>query len=182
MKNMLTLLFASTLFLNGQAQDKFFTRDGFVSFYSATPMENISAENKKATCIYSIPDGRFEFAVLMKAFHFEKALMEEHFNENYAESEKFPKSVFKGTIVSPSGLRPGALADVKVKGSLTLHGVTREIETTGTIEKTGDNIKLKSEFLINPEDYNIGIPKTVRDNIAKEIKVNVDMNLAPFTR
>lgn len=181
---MKTLILIPLLLLSMQinAQDKFFTRDGFVSFFSSTKMEDISAENKKVSCIYALSTQKLEFAVLMKSFHFEKALMEEHFNENYVESEKFPKAVFKGNIVFPTNFTPGSKTDVKVKGTMSLHGVSKEIEVTGTIERIGENIKLVSQFYIVPENYNIAIPGTVRDNIAKEIKVNVQMNLQPFKR
>src|SRR4051812_8786294 len=86
------------LALSVNAQDKYFTRSGKVSFFSKTDMENIEAVNTKGTSTLDTKTGQLEFAVLMKAFEFEKELMMEHFNENYVESDKFPKSVFKGTI------------------------------------------------------------------------------------
>lgn len=180
--NLLPLLILLVLTSPLASQDKFFTRDGFVSFFSTTALEDIKAQNNKVSCVYALPDNRIEIAVLMKAFHFEKALMEEHFNENYVESEKFPKAVFIGSIAAPVSFKLGALTQVKVKGKMSMHGVTRDIEADGTIEKQAEKIRLQSTFLIIPEEYDIKIPNAVRDKIAREVKVNIEMLLEPFKR
>lgn len=179
-------LFAIALFLvaaaGAQAQDKYFTRDGFVKFFSTTSVENIEAKNNKLTAVLDETTGKLEFAALMKAFEFEKALMEEHFNENYVESSTYPKASFKGEIV---GFKKGAYANetkVKAKGTMEIHGVQKEIEVDGTIHKTAEGYTLKSKFNVTPEDYKIEIPNTVRDNIAKQIEVTVDAKLVPLQK
>jgi polyisoprenoid-binding protein YceI len=118
----------------------------------------------------------------MKSFKFEKALMEEHFNENYVESEKFPKSTFKGKITNLSDVdfTKTGVYKVTVEGELLIHGVTQNISTPGEIEITGDGVKARSKFFIKPEDYKIEIPSVVRENIAKEITVTVDVNMPPM--
>jgi len=182
MKMLLTIAFLVTAVFGSIAQDKFFTRDGFVKFYSSTPVEDILAENNKLTAVLDESTGKIEFAALMKAFKFEKALMEEHFNENYVESSTYPKATFKGEIV---GFKKGAYAsetEVKAKGTLNLHGVEKQVEIPGTIQKSGDGYVIKSKFMVKPEEYKIEIPNTVRDNIAKEIEVTVDAKLAPLTK
>lgn len=173
-KNLLLLAAMAPLAL--AAQDRYATRTGNVSFFSETALENIDAKNFKATSVYDAGTGAVELAVLMKAFEFEKALMQEHFNENYVESDKFPKAVFKGKV---TGLPEGALQKygtytVRIEGDLTMHGVTRHITMNGTlvVDPTGV-LKTSADFTIRPEDYDIKIPGAVRANIAEEIQVKV---------
>ena len=158
------------------AQDRYATRTGNVSFFSETPLENIDAKNFKATSVYDASTGAVELAVLMKAFEFEKALMQEHFNENYVESDKFPKAVFKGKV---TGLPEGALQKygtyaVQIEGEFTMHGVTKHITMKGSlvVDPTGV-LKTSADFTIRPEDYDIKIPGAVRANIAEEIQIKV---------
>lgn len=164
------------------AQDKYFTRDGFIRFYSSTPVENIEAKNKKSTAVLDESTGKVEFAVLIKSFEFEKALMQEHFNENYMESDKFPKSTFKGSI---EGFDPKSYVEESkavAKGTMDIHGVQRQVVIPGTIHRKGETYILKAKFMLKPEDYNIAIPGAVKDNIAKEIEVTVDCTLAPMKK
>jgi polyisoprenoid-binding protein YceI len=157
------------------AQDKYFTRSGKVSFFSKAPMEDIEAHNTKGTSILDTKTGSFEFAVLMKAFEFEKELMMEHFNENYVESDKYPKSTFKGNIVDMSSVNfaKDGTYPVKVKGQFTLHGVTKDVTHDGTIEVKGGKITGKSTFNILLEDYKIVIPPVVKDKISKSVKIDI---------
>jgi polyisoprenoid-binding protein YceI len=119
--------------------------------------------------------------VLIKSFHFEKALMEEHFNENYMESEKYPKSTFKGKITNLSSVdfsKPGKF-EVTVEGDLNIHDVTNKVSVGGTIEVIPGGINANSKFNIVPEDYKINIPGVVRDNISKTLEVTVTMKYTP---
>ena len=175
MKKIILIMSAVILSAGVQAQDKYFTRSGKVSFFSKTDMENIEAHNSKGTSVIDTKTGQIEFAVLMKAFEFEKELMMEHFNENYVESDKFPKSTFKGTIAdieSVNFAKDGSYP-VKVKGQLTLHGVTKDVESDGTIEVKGGKITGKSSFNVAIADYNITVPSVVRDNISKIVKIDI---------
>jgi polyisoprenoid-binding protein YceI len=160
------------------AQDKYFTRSGKVSFFSKTDMENIEARNSKGTSVIDAKTGQVEFAVLMKAFEFEKELMMEHFNENYVESDKFPKAVFKGVIadIANVNFEKDGTYPVKIKGQLTMHGVTKDVVTDGTIEVKGGKIFSKTEFNILIADYNIVVPGVVKDNISKSVKIDVQAN------
>lgn len=165
--------------LNAQ---KFMTKNGYIGFFSHTPIEDIKADNNQVASILDTSTGEIVFQALMKSFKFEKALMEEHFNENYVESEKFPKSTFKGKIVNLSDVnfsKPGVYK-ATVTGDLTIHGITKNISEPGEIEIAGDGINARSKFIIIPEDYNIEIPAVVRENIAKEITVTVEVKMAPM--
>jgi hypothetical protein len=158
-----------------QAQDKYFTRSGKVSFHSKTDMENIEALNTKGTSVLDAKTGQIEFAVLLKAFEFEKELMMEHFNENYVESDKYPKSVFKGTIedIASVNFQKDGVYPVKIKGQFTLHGVTKDIATDGTVEVKGGKPTGKTSFTILLADYNIVVPSVVKDNISKSVKIDI---------
>ncbi|MCB0795416.1 MAG: YceI family protein [Flavobacteriales bacterium] len=162
------------------AAQKYGTRNGQLQFRSETPLETIEAENFKGTCVLDASTGAIEFMALIKGFQFEKALMQEHFNENYMESDKFPKASFKGTVDGMSAeliTRPGR-HDLTVNGELTIHGVTKPLSTPVTVEvqPTGATVA-ECGFIILPEDHDIAIPGMVRDNIAKEIHVKVKAEL-----
>lgn len=164
------------------AQDRYYTKSGKISFFSKSTLENIEAHNKSVTCVLDTRSGQLQFAVLMKGFEFEKALMQEHFNENYVESHKYPKSEFKGTVVNLSEIdfkREGTYK-AKVQGKLSMHGVTREVETTGTITVKSGRIHADANFHVLLADYNISIPSVVKDNIAKSINIRVDCELDPL--
>lgn len=178
MKYLLILAFIPAL-LTANAQ-KFMTKNGYIGFYSHTPLEDIKGDNNQVASILDISNGEIAFQVLIKSFQFEKALMQEHFNENYMESEKFPKSTFTGKITNLSDVnfsKPGKY-EITTEGDLTIHGVTKKISAKGSLEISGDNINATSKFNIVPEDYNINIPGVVRNNIAKIIEVTVNMKYA----
>lgn len=146
-----------------------------VSFFSSTPMEDIDAKNSSAVSLLDPATGGVEFAVLIKGFQFEKALMQEHFNENYMESEKFPKANFKGKIsnLAEVDFKKDGTYPVTVTGSMTIHGVTKEVTIKGVMKVSGGKINANSNFTVRPADYNISIPKVVTEKIAEEIKVTV---------
>lgn len=163
------------------AQERFATRTGYIAFFSETPMENFEGTNNKVTSVFDATTGAIEFAASIKAFAFEKALMQEHFNENYLESNTFPKATFKGKLTGAGEdemKKPGNYT-VTVAGDLTIHGVTKPITAKGTLSVEADGqVKATSEFLIKPEDHGIKIPSVVRSNIAESIKVVVKLDYA----
>ena len=180
MKRIVILFATSFLFLAANGQ-KFMTKNGYIGFFSHTPMEDIKGDNNQVAAVLDIPTGEMVFQVLIKSFHFEKALMEEHFNENYMESDKFPKSTFRGKITNLSSVdfsKPGKY-DVTVDGDLNMHDVTNKISVKGTIEVVQGGVNASSKFNIVPEDYKIAIPGVVRDNIAKNLEVTVTIKYAP---
>lgn len=178
----LSLAFA-LLGANQASAQKFFTREGKISFFSETPVENIEAHNQKATSVLETSTGQMEFAVLVKGFQFEKALMQEHFNENYLESTKFPKAIFKGTIqeIAKVDFEKDGTYPVVVKGDMTIHGVTKPVTANGQITVKNGAISANSTFNLAPEDFDIKIPAVVRDNIAKSVKVVVKADFQPYT-
>jgi polyisoprenoid-binding protein YceI len=161
---------------NIQAQ-KYFTREGKVSFFSEAPLEKIEALNNTATSVMDISTGKIEFAILIKAFQFEKSLMQEHFNENYMESGKYPKATFKGSVTNYETInlsKDGEYA-VNVKGDLTIHGETKPIEAPGKILIKDGQISANSSFEVTVADFKIEIPSIVRDNIAKTVRIDISV-------
>lgn len=152
------------------------TRTGFIGFYSKTPLEDIKAENNQVFAIIDAGKKNIALAVLLKGFIFTKELMQEHFNENYVESDKYPKASFNGSYSGDVAAGRDGVYKVTIKGNLTLHNVTRPIETAATIEVKNGHLLGQAEFRLKPEDFNISIPSIVRDKIDKEmtVKVNID--------
>ena len=156
---------------------KYLTRTGSIRFFSKAPLENIEAYNNQVSGILDLETGGMAFTVLMKAFTFEKALMQEHFNEKYVESQLYPKATFKGTVKDFDSFEISSeQRHVTVSGKLTIHGVTKDISAPATLMKdTKGNIEGTSVFYIDIQDYQIKVPAAVRKNIADNIEIKVNM-------
>ena len=175
--------FIAVFFLiHSAGAQKYFTKTAIVTFESNTPMEKINATNKSGTCVADFDSGNVEFAILVKGFQFEKALMQEHFNENYMESSKYPKAVYKGKMegVDKIDLSKNGKHKVKTSGQLTLHGVTKPFSNDVQLEVKDGKISTSTNFTIAVADYGIVVPALVRDNIAKNVAVKVQANLEPL--
>lgn len=181
-KNLIALTALVLLATAADAQDRYFTKTGKIEFTSKAPLEDIEAKNKTVTAVLDKKTGALQFSLQMKGFEFEKALMQEHFNENYVESSKYPKAEFKGNVVNNSAVNysKDGTYNVNVKGKLTLHGVTKDVEAPGTIKVNGGKIDATSTFNIQLSDYNISIPSVVKDKISNNIKITVDTKLEPL--
>lgn len=173
------LIFAGLILAATQssfAQVRYFTKTGSISFQAGTALEDIDGANKAATSVFDVSSGQLEFALLVKGFEFKSALMQAHFNENYMESDKYPKSVFKGKITNIDKVnfkKPGEYP-VTVKGTLEIHGVAKEVETTGSFKVLSDEtVTSTSTFSVTLDDYKIGIPGLVKDKISKTAKITV---------
>ena len=168
----------------GASAQTYITRNGRITFFSKAPVENIEANNNEVTGFLDIKKGEVAFAVLIKSFKFQKALMEEHFNENYIESNTFPKANFKGTITGLGNINffADGVYPVTVKGDLSIHGVTKNIEVPATVSVSQGKISANSKFSIKVKDYNIKIPAIVINNIAETISVTVDCKYEPYKK
>lgn len=176
------LLLGVLLTTVSQAQDKFFTKTGKVYFNCTGGVEPIEATNKSTTAVLDTKTGAFQFSLLQKGFEFEKALMMEHFNENYVETEKFPKATFIGQVTNNAEVNyaKDGTYPVKVKGKMTIHGETRDVETTGKFTVKGGKIIAASEFKLLLSDYKVAIPGLVKDKISNDVKITVDCVLDPL--
>jgi hypothetical protein len=171
-----SLLFIVCLFQVVSAQ-KIVTKTGHIWFFSHTPMEDIEAHNHQVVSSLDCISGDLAFVLLIKSFQFKIDLMQEHFNENYMESDKIPKASFKGKIanISKVDFKKDGKYVVEVDGDLTIHGITKAVKSSGNIEVKGGTIIANSKFEIVPQDYGIKIPSLVAEKIAKDISVNVDV-------
>ncbi len=158
---------------SGGYSQVYLTRSGFIGFYSKTSLEDIRAENNQVFAAIDPGKKTMAFSLLLKGFVFTRQLMQEHFNENYVESDKYPKASFSGSYTGDVPLDKDGMYKVKVKGNLSLHNVTKPIEIPATLEVKAGRILGTAEFRIKPEDFNISIPSVVRDKIAQEMRVNV---------
>jgi polyisoprenoid-binding protein YceI len=179
MKKSLFLLFLIVGTFQLVSGQKYMTKNGHIMFYSVTPIETIEAHNRQVNSALDLATGDFVFRVLMKSFEFEKALMQEHFNENYVESDKFPNASFNGKVLNIESLDIASAGEfeAEIEGDLTIHGVTKKIKEKGTFTTDGQAITGRSTFIVKPADYDIKIPKAVVNNIAQEIEVSVNIVL-----
>jgi len=157
----------------------YMTRTGYVSFFSHASLEDIKAENKQLYAVINVEKKELAFIVLMKGFEFKKELMQTHFNSNYIESDKYPKANFTGTYTGDVDMQNGAVSNVQVKGLFTLHGVSKQIELPATLQLLNGVLIGHAVFKARPEDYDIKIPLLVKDNISKEVEVDVKVNCNP---
>ncbi|MBL7804195.1 MAG: YceI family protein [Saprospiraceae bacterium] len=180
-KLVILLLVALPTILSAQ---KWFSRDAKVYFDATTKgsPERIEATNKSGTVVLEQASGRVEASVLIKGFLFEKALMQEHFNENYMESSKFPKATFKGKIDNLSAVNFGqnGTYTAQVSGDMTMHGVTKPVKTTATLKVNNGKIGFTANFNLLLSDYGISVPTMVADKLAKEAKVSFTGDLQPM--
>ena len=156
---------------------KLVSRNGHIWFYSHTPVEDIEAHNRQSASILDPVAGTVQFSLTVKSFEFQNKLMQEHFNENYMESDVYPKAMFTGKIENPGQIKfdTDGSYSVQVSGDLTIHGVTRAVSVPGTLAIKSGVVSVNAKFPVAPADYNISIPDLVKEKIAKEVEVNIDV-------
>lgn len=178
MKNIFLLFAASFLLTLSAGAQNFITKNGKISFFSKTDVEDIDAVNNQAVSVINSQTGSVAFSVLVNGFLFKKALMQEHFNENYMESGKYPKASFKGTIADMSKVdfKKDGTYNVTVSGDLTMHNITNKITVPAVIVVKGNALSASTTFKVKLDDYKIAVPKVVENNISKIIDLKVDCN------
>lgn len=176
MKKLCLILLLVVANASNLSAQKILTRTGKITFFSSTPIENIEAINNDVSCVLNTTSGDLIFVVPIKSFRFEKQLMQEHFNENYMESDKFPKSEFKGKLLDIASINfsKDGNYSVKTSGQLTIHGVTKEVQVGGSLVIRNGKPNLSATFKVKTADYNIKIPAITAGKIAKEIEVTVN--------
>ena len=155
---------------------KYIGKKGEISFFSKTPIEDISAVNNNVSAVYDSNTGDIIFQLKITDFIFPIKLMQEHFNENYLESDIYPNSVFQGKVVGVSE-KNKKKHDARAEGNLTIHGVTNQILAIGELTIKEDRVNISANFLIKLEDYNIDIPSIMFYKIAEEIAIKINIEL-----
>ncbi|MFC6999138.1 YceI family protein [Rufibacter roseus] len=178
---LISLIFGALVSVKGQT--RYFTKTGHIYFFSKAPLEDIEAHNRQVVSFIDLSNAQLVFSVPMTGFKFKKSLMQEHFNENYVESHKYPKASFKGKVLNMPNIDLGQDRKYKVivEGLLTIHGVERALKTEATLEVKGKQLFGNASFSITPQEFDIEIPFLVRDHIAKRIDITVNMLYQPYT-
>ncbi|WP_238718876.1 YceI family protein [Pelagihabitans pacificus] len=158
---------------------KVIARQGKVSFFSHTSVEDIKAENNQVLSVIDLKDGKIAVSMLMSAFIFEKALMREHFNESYIESDIYPKAIFEGVLVDFDPAVQGEQTRM-AKGVFTMHGVSKSLEIKVKIENNTSGYVVSGSFETYVKDYDINIPPLLAGNIAKSISVDFRFEYEPY--
>lgn len=176
------MIFVALVLVGAAANaQQFFTRDAKVKFdaTATTSPEKIEGVTSNGTCVLDAATGRMQWAVLVKGFQFEKYLMQEHFNENYMESDQYPKASFSGKITNLGEINfsKDGTYNAVVTGQITVHGVSKDFTTNGALTVSGGKVKLNAGFSLALADFKIEIPSLVSDKIAKEAKVLIDATL-----
>lgn len=155
-------------------QQRYFTKTGTISFKAGTAVEDVDAINNAAASIIDLSSGQVEVAVLVRGFEFRRGLMQEHFNENYMESDKFPKAVFKGQLKDFSGVNvsTNGTYHVVANGTLDMHGVKKEMAIPVVLTTSGGNLSAQADFQVQLEDFNISIPGPVKDKISPTVTIH----------
>jgi polyisoprenoid-binding protein YceI len=175
----ITIFFCSA---NIFAQGVFIASKGEVSFYSHAPLEDITAVNSNVNSMLNLVTGEVAFMIAMRGFKFEKALMEEHFNEKYLETDKYPHASFSGSLTEKLPADASGRVRASARGKLVIHGVEKEITQDGEIEINGKDVTLTTSFRVAVAEFNISIPKLLFENIADTVDVNLKVNYTPFKK
>ena len=162
-------------------QNQFIARQGQVTFFSYTSVENIEAKNNQVISILDIKKQEIAISMLMRTFVFKKDLMYEHFNESYIESDLYPKANFEGKIIDFDASKKGIQTKI-IRGKLTIHGITKEIDIKSTIENLDGNYTILGEFDAFVKDFEIKIPPILSSNIAKTISIQFKFQYQPYDK
>lgn len=174
------IILASLVCLSMQTYaQKYFTKTGTIIFNTKSPVEKIEGVNKSVGCLLDSKTGDLNFTVLIKSFVFEKQLLQEHFNENYMESDKFPKSSFKGKITNIAAINfsQDGVYEAQVTGVLQIHGVDKQVSYKGKVIVKAGKISLSSNLGVLLSDYKIAIPAAVKDKLSNDVTITVNVAL-----
>jgi polyisoprenoid-binding protein YceI len=176
MKKSILFLF---LFVTASAfSQTYFTRAGNTDFKaSVEAFEQVEATNISTTVILKSASGDIAAQLFITAFKFKVALMQEHFNENYMDSNKFPKAIFRGKLENFNLSEIGDKNEYPLAGTLTVRGVKKEISTIAQIALVDDKLTISANFMVEPQDFDIDIPKVVREKIADKINISINYEL-----
>jgi hypothetical protein len=178
MKKYIISLIAISLSSFTLKAQKYITKEGTIDIFSETSLFTIEAKNQKVASILDASNGEIVASTLVRSFKFKEALVEEHFNENYMESNLYPKAQFKGKISNfkDINLAKDGSFDITIEGELSLHGVNLPIITKGKLTVSGDKISGSTEFMVSLEKYKIRVEESYKDRIKDEIKLTVNFN------
>lgn len=178
MKHISIILLAWLSSLNLAGQTLYASKNAQISLFSSAPIEDIAAKTSAGNSVYNAATGDLIFSVAVNTFKFNKSLMQEHFNSDYLESDKYPRATFKGKVQERPDVTKDGTYPVTVVGELDVHNVKKARTIPGTLTVSNGVITMSSEFMVKCADHNIEIPRLVFKNIAETIKMNVNATYA----
>jgi hypothetical protein len=181
MKYICIILF-SFLSINQAGQDLYVSKNARITFFSSALIEDIKAETTAGVSVFNAATNELGFSVAISSFQFEKAFMQQHFNSDYMESDKYPRAVFKGKLLEHADLTKDGTYTVNARGELTIHGITQTRTIPGTLIVKNGVISMTSEFMVKCGDHHIDIPQILFYHIAEVIKVNVSAVYSPYKK
>jgi len=153
------------------------TTSAIINFDATTSIDKLpKADNKTVIASLDTKTGNLAFEANIKNFAFSNPRIQEHFNgAGWMDSEQFPTSTFKGTMVNPAAVNyaKDGTYTVQVKGELTIHGVTKPVEIAGFITVKGSSINATSDFKIKLEDYGVNGGAIAAGKVSKEPAITV---------
>lgn len=160
-------------------QEKYLDKEGYISFFSEAPVEDIKAQNNQVLALLDFDENELKVQLLVKSFLFEKALMREHFNENYMESHKYPKATFIGQVAGLDQIGQDQ-SPVEIKGFLKIKNSEKQLQLKAVLNRTNNVVFLKGTFVVAVSDFDIKIPMSVVNNIAEELTIDFEFQLKPY--
>ncbi|MDB5122077.1 MAG: polyisoprenoid-binding protein [Mucilaginibacter sp.] len=176
--SMILLAWMSTT--NQALQDNYVCKNARISLYSSAPIEDIKAVSTIGASVYNATSDELAFSVPIRSFQFDKSLMQEHFNSDYMESDKFPRATFKGKVQEHIDVTKDGTYPIKVSGALSVHGVIQNRTIPGTISVKNGVISMTAEFMVKCTDHHIDIPQIVFHHIAESIQINVSATYSSY--
>jgi len=180
MKKIILLLLVAHFSVH--AQDVYSSQTAKISFFSSTPVENIDANSGVVVTAINTRTNVLFIKVPIQSFQFKKALMQDHFNEDYMESDKYPNATFSGKVNETIDYMKDGINNVTLTGKLTIHNVTKDTTIAGTLTVNSGHILMHADFPVKLVDYNITVPKLVFEHIAQVIKVTYDADCVPYVK
>ena len=179
----LIFLFLAFAISDGAAQTIYQSTSSTITFHAGTPVEDIDAVNTKSLSFLNKVSGEINISIPINEFHFKRPLMEEHFNENYLESVKYPKAEFKGKINDVDKIDfTQATSEITVTGKLTIHGVTQERTLKVTLQSSSNKIQGETKFEVILSDHKIDRPKIMWQKIAEKVTVTAIFTYEPYKK
>ena len=177
----IAIVWLALLYLNRPQTDLYACKNAEISIYSGALIEDIKATSPAGVSVFNAATGELDFSLAVSTLKFEKSFMQQHFNSDYMESDKYPKAIFKGKIREQVDVKKDGTYPIDVSGNLTVHGVTRARTVQGSLTVKNGVISMTSEFYVKCDDHHIDIPQILFYHVAEDIKVNVSATYIPYS-
>jgi len=174
------LILLAWLNVNQTGPGLYVCKNAMITLFSSAPIEDIKGVSQTGVSVFNAANGELDFSVNIRSFKFDKAVMQEHFNSDYMESDKYPKAIFKGKMQETVDLTKDGNYPVTVTGDLTLHNITQKRTIKGKIDIKGGVVTMTSEFMVKNADYHIDIPTILFHHIAESIQISVSAAYIPY--